>query len=113
MEDIIEGCLEALFIITDKKNGHENNAEREPQKIHLEKCFICEEKLEPCDVLKHLCNHFILELDKKYQEVDQTTDQSLFSCTKCEKTFEDKFDFLDHMGILHKGVVDFVPVQYR
>ena len=113
MEDIIEGCLEALFIITDKKNGHENNAEREPQKIHLEKCFICEEKLEPCDVLKHLCNHFILELDKKYQEGDQTTDESLFSCAKCQDLFVDKFDFLDHMGIHHKGVVEFVPVQYR
>ena len=116
VEDIIEGCLEAMIIISEQKNGHTNEEEiysgRVPQKIQLENCFICEENLQPCDILKHLCNHFILELDKKYS-VKQTSSRSLFSCQKCEKTFEDKFDFLDHMGILHKGVEEFIPVQYR
>ena len=99
-----------------QKNGHTNDeeifSERMAEKIQLENCFICEENLQPGDVLKHLCNHFILELDKKYS-VDQTTDEGLFSCSKCGNTFEDKFDFLDHMGILHKGVEEFIPVQYR
>ena len=116
VEDIIEGCLEAMFIISEQKNGHKNDAEifsgRVSQKIRLESCFICEENLQPCDILKHLCNHFILELDRKYS-VNQASSESLFSCTKCENTFEDKFDFLDHMGILHKGVEEFIPAQYR
>merc|ERR1711963_441549 len=110
------GCLEAMFIISDQKNSNKNKEEifnEKPQNIQLEDCFICEEKLEPSDVLKHLCNHFILELDRKYQDVNQTTDESLFSCAKCGNDFEDKFDFLDHMGILHKGVVEFVPEKYR
>ena len=99
-----------------QKNGCKNDAEifseRVPRKIQLDNCFICEETLQPCDILKHLCNHFILELDRKYS-VNQASSESLFSCTKCENTFEDKFDFLDHMGILHKGVEEFIPAQYR
>ena len=114
VEDIVEGLLEAMFSISDQQSGNEDEIfpERKPKQINLETCFICEETLQPFDILKHLCNHFILELDRKYV-FNQRPEGGLFSCNQCEKMFEEKFDFLDHMGILHKGVEEFVPVQYR
>ena len=95
VEDIIEKCVDAIF-----------------QPVSRENCFICDENLLPCDVLKHLSNHFIVELDKKYAN-NQTTEEGLLWCSECQKMFEDKFDFLDHMGILHGGLEEFIPLQYR
>jgi len=77
-------------------------------------CFLCHEDLTADSddgILEHLCHHFQVELDEKYVKKDNP-ENTMFKCTKCGKEFVDKLDLLDHLGILHRCVKDFVPAQH-
>lgn len=81
-------------------------------------CYLCDEDLNntsPDEIRQHLCNHYQPELDSKF--VSNTTSlvkvDGKYVCSKCGKMEEDKFDFLDHMGIFHNAVDEFIPEKFR
>ena len=79
------------------------------------KCYLCEEDFSTCSedsVLEHFCNHYQLDLDGKYVSQSEAAN-SEFNCPQCGKTILDKLDFLDHIGVEHRGVVEFIPETFR
>lgn len=82
----------------------------------LEECYLCNKnfKSENAEaILKHMSSHYKLELQRNYIDRPESAWILNKKCPKCDKYMETADQFVMHMGVIHKQVLQYIPERLK
>lgn len=82
----------------------------------LDGCYLCNKNFtsENADaILKHMSSHYKLELQRNYIDRPESAWILNKQCPKCDKYVETADQFVMHMGVIHKQVLQYIPERLK